>query len=103
MSGMFSNALSFNGNIGSWNTSGVTDMRWMFLGTELFNQDIGDWNTASVSQMDYMFYNALAFNQDLSRWCVDPVPSHTDFDTDAASWTNDPDWRPDWGNCPQEK
>ena len=41
--------------------------------------------------------SATAFNQDLAGWCVSPIPSHTDFDTGATSWTEP---RPIWGTCP---
>ena len=37
---MFYRQSLFNGNIGNWNTSNVTDMNYMFSGTD-FNQDIG--------------------------------------------------------------
>ena len=71
-----------------------------FGGALAFNGNIGNWETSSVTDMDYMFFNAPAFNQNLSGWCVTEIPTKpSGFDTDATSWTL-PDSRPEWGICP---
>ena len=53
---------TFNGDIGSWNTAQVTNMRAMFSSASAFNQDIGSWNTAQVTDMDLCLF----------RFCVQP-------------------------------
>lgn len=91
---------AFNGPIGDWDTSNVTNMLETFSGASSFNQPIGDWDTASVSDMRFMFVGATAFNQDLSSWCVSQFETEPlGFDNAAAAWTEP---RPVWGTCPGE-
>ena len=70
----------------------------MFFGASAFNGNIGDWNTSNVTNMNLMFLDASAFNQDLSGWCVTQILTMPDyFDWNATSWTLP---RPLWGTCP---
>ena len=68
MQSLFSDAYSFNDDIGMWNTSNVTNMHRMFINAKAFNQNIGNWNTSQVTNMESMFTNANSFIQNLSSW-----------------------------------
>jgi surface protein len=100
MSSMFSDAISFNQDISGWDTGYVNDMSMMFYNAASFNQNIGGWNTSSVGDMGIMFADASSFNQDLSGWCVSQFAGEPEgFDMNASAWTNDPAWRPQWGQA----
>jgi surface protein len=73
MSWLFSNASSFNQDISKWNTSKVKYMHAMFYGASSFNQDISKWNTSKVKDMHAMFCKASSFNQDISSWDTSKV------------------------------
>ncbi len=87
---------NFNGDIGDWDTSNITNMSHMFAYAVTFNQDIGDWNTANVTTMEGMFATydnyPAQFNQDISGWDVGNVTEFnamfngSRFDQNLASW-----------------
>jgi gliding motility-associated-like protein len=68
MSALFSSASAFNQNISSWNTNAATNMSGLFSDAAAFNQNIGIWNTAAVTNMSSMFSGALVFNQNIGTW-----------------------------------
>jgi hypothetical protein len=73
----------YGDHIKDWDTSQITDMRYLFaykhkhLVDPRFNEDISRWNVAGVTNFHQMFVDATSFNQDLSGW---NVGEGTDFD-----------------------
>ena len=53
------------GEISNWDTSRVTNMRWMFKNAESFDQPLNNWNVSKVTYMYDMFEEATSFNQPL--------------------------------------
>ena len=91
MSTLFKDAEKFNDDIGSWNTSNVTDMNGMFYCARSFNQDIGDWDVGNVESMGGylkygMFFSANSFNQDIGRWDVSNVSDMVEMFRGANSF-----------------
>ena len=86
MSGMFENASSFNGTIGSWNVSQVTDMSYMFSGASAFNQPLNGWNVLQVTDMSSMFSGASKFNQLLNGWNVSQVTDMSSMFSGASTF-----------------
>ena len=89
MSGMFSDASSFNGNISSWDVSDVTDMYYMFRDASSFNGDISGWDVSGVTDMGAMFRGASSFNADISGWDVSGVTDMSGMFRGASSFTSD--------------
>jgi gliding motility-associated-like protein len=95
MSEMFRECTVLNspGNIGSWNTSVVTNMSFMFSQASAFNQNIGAWNTGAVANMSYLFFQATSFNQNIGAWNTAAVTNMLSlfdgasvFNQDIGSW-----------------
>ena len=105
MSELFKDNGTFDGAIGYWDTSRVTDMGEMFGGVDpddhmdttyfpvAFNRDIGGWDTGSVTNMSFMFSYAHAFNQDIGGWDTTSVTDvsgmfyHAEaFNRDIGAW-----------------
>jgi len=75
---MFYGAEIFNGDIGGWDVSKVTDMYEVFALAPSFNNDISRWKTSRVTDMSGLFYDASAFNQDISGWDLSSV-NHMEY------------------------
>jgi surface protein len=73
MSHMFLDATSFNQPVGAWDVSHVTDMYGMFWGATSFNQPIGSWDVSHVTDMSHLLHRATSFNQPLGSWDVSRV------------------------------
>ncbi|MBN1649248.1 MAG: BspA family leucine-rich repeat surface protein [Spirochaetales bacterium] len=73
-------------NVTNLDTSGITDMSYLFAGRTTFNQDIGDWDVSSVTDMSYMFNEAAAFNQDIGSWNVGNVSNMCNMFCGAESF-----------------
>ena len=46
---MFTSAMKFNHNLGSWDVSRVVQMGMMFTSARIFNQALGNWDVAKVT------------------------------------------------------
>jgi len=65
-----------NPDIGSWDTSAVVYMGYMFAGASSFDKDISSWDTSAAVDMSFMFYYATSFNKDIGHLLVDHVFGH---------------------------
>jgi len=94
MYGLFTQFKTFEGDIRGWNVSNVTDMSYMFSGSQ-FNGDISEWDVSNVKDMSYMFYENYRFDRDIGKWNVGNVTnmvhmfSNTYFRGDISGWNVD--------------
>jgi surface protein len=94
----FRGTVKFNGAIGNWNTSDITDMLYTFGDATAFNQPIGSWNVGNVTRMTNTFLYASSFNQNIGNWDVSKVTEmarmfdHSPFNNGGSPDINN--WRP---------
>ena len=86
MRAMFRAAPSFNGNLSAWDVSSVTDMERMFSGARAFDGNLSAWNVSNVKDMSFMFAYTDVFNQPLNAWNVSGVTKMNDMFRDASSF-----------------
>jgi len=66
-------ALATYGEINTWLTTDVTDMRELFAAKSTFNSDISNWDVSNVDTFYHMFNGATAYNQPMNNWNVEKV------------------------------
>lgn len=87
----FRNCVNFNGAIGNWDVSQVTQFNFAFYQASNFNQPLADWDVSNGQQFDFMFDNT-AFNQPIGNWntsnALDMQGMFTngDFNQNIDSW-----------------
>ena len=97
LNGAFGRCTLFNGAIGNWDVSTVTNMAFMFdhlFSTDgEFNQDISSWDVSNVITFQRMFTNCK-FNQDISSWTIKNTGAVNMQYMFSASFFNQPlnDW-----------
>ena len=89
MTHLFSSAESFTGDLSKWDVSKVKNMYAMFWDAKGFNGDLSKWDVSSVRNMNHMFYKAGAFNGDLSKWDVSSVTTMVAMFRQATSFNVD--------------
>ena len=88
---------SFNGDIGNWNVSSVTDASGMFEGSQAFQGKINGWNWAALKNASSMFKNST-YKQYVGPWFSGAAKSLEDASNmfEGVSFSGNPIDRIDW-------
>lgn len=70
-------------------TSGIKDMKMLFMNLDIRNIKIDQWNVSNVWTMEDMFGGCKEFNCDLSRWDVSNVITAGYMFYDCSKFTSD--------------
>ncbi len=77
---------NFDGDIGSWVVSNVTNMASMFEGSGM-SQSINGWDVSNVTDMNHMFEFNITTNSDFSSWDVSNVTDMSYmFQSTSVNW-----------------
>jgi len=88
MSQMFESAVSFNGDINSWDVSTITNLYSLFRGAVSFNQDLHSWDVSEVTNIGRIF-DSTPFNGNISNWDVSKVTGMTGMFAFATAFNGD--------------
>ena len=64
----FNSSNSFNGTLGTWNVSNITDLSYTFAGCFNLVEDLDSWDTTNVTSLEGTFQTCLNFFSDLGIW-----------------------------------
>jgi surface protein len=82
---------NFNGPVGNWNISNVTDITGCFQYSPKFNQPLSNWNTSNVTSF-YELFSGSIFDQPIGNWNTSKVTNigqcftSTPFNQDIGNW-----------------
>ena len=84
-------ATTFNNDLTTWNTSGITDTSSMFRNCASFrgtgvNIDLRVWNTSNVTNMNSMFHTCQSLITSVSGWNTSKVTNMSNLFYDTRLW-----------------
>lgn len=82
----FNSSNAFNGTLGTWAVSNITDLSYTFAGCYQFTEDINNWDTANVTSMEGTFQTCLNFNSNLNIWSTSNVTNMSYMFSGAQSF-----------------
>ena len=86
---LFYKAPFFTADLSRWDVSQVTNMSGVFADATDFNGDVSTWDVSRVTRMDFMFWRATSFTGDVSTWDVSRVKNMRWMFRDATLFSAD--------------